>query len=128
MPITREVATRLVSLDDIGLTARRMCDYVRRNLRHVDEGVELIHRPEYLLAEIAARRPVFGDCDDEATLIGALVMALGIPARFVAMRRSDRSSFEHVFCESWTGETWQMLDPRHQVVPPGAWIRMVEEF
>jgi len=89
--------------------------------------VETIHRPEWLLGEIEAGRVVWGDCDDEATLIAAMLTTVGIPARFVAVRRSDRSFFEHVFCEAWTGAGWLMLDPRHRAMPPGVWVRMVKE-
>lgn len=57
-----------------------------------------------------------GDCDDQAIVIGALLVALGIPARLVAIGH-DR--YEHVYVEALVAdcadcgkpEQWVAIDP-----------------
>ena len=69
-------------------------------------------------------RRIYGDCDDAATLVAALLLALGISVRFTAVRHEARSFFEHVFAEGLIDESWTMLDPHNAAMPAGNWQRM----
>jgi transglutaminase-like putative cysteine protease len=132
VPIVRETALKIVPTGNDPLAgAARIKEFVRVKIRHIDESIEMIHEPAWMLKEIAAGRPVSGDCDDEATLFAALVFSIGIPVRFVAVRRADARDFEHVFAEvlidAGNGGQWIMQDPRYEQMPAGNWIAMFQE-
>jgi len=55
--------------------------------------VELVKTPE------ATLQTGVGDCDDIATLLAALVLLAGSPARFVTVGFQPRKPFTHVYCE-----------------------------
>jgi hypothetical protein len=79
---------------------------------HMDT-VELIQAPQVTLKRRA------GDCDDQAVLIAALGMALGMPAKFVVIKCDTKmpDEFSHVWCEldvAVGGDQWVALD---SVVP-----------
>lgn len=84
--------------------------WVQRNIRYTMDPVtkEKLYSPQDLL-KIRA-----GDCDDIAMLMGALVIALGFPARLVtiAANATDPGEFSHVYLET--------------EVPPGSgqWLAM----
>lgn len=84
--------------------------WVQRNIRYTMDPVtkEKLYSPQDLL-KIRA-----GDCDDIAMLMGALVIALGFPARLVtiAANATDPNEFSHVYLEA--------------EVPPGSgqWVAM----
>lgn len=61
--------------------------------------VELVQTPEVTL------KLMQGDCDDQATLLAAMLMATGHPSRFVAIGM-DGAPFSHVLVETKIGETW----------------------
>jgi len=78
---------------------------------HFEHGeLEMIKTPT---ATLETRRY---DCDCVATLIAAMLMAIGIQARFAAVKfhdNHDDDEFSHVFaqgCDSRTG-TWVTIDP-----------------
>lgn len=74
-------------------------------------GIELLHRPERLLDQIAAGGYAIGDCDDAAILGAALGKAVGFSARFVVLGFfGPRGPFSHVYTELWTGTGWRELD------------------
>lgn len=57
-----------------------------------------------------------GDCDDQATLLAALVGAIGGKARFVAgafRYVNGRPALSHVWTEAWepASKVWVILDP-----------------
>lgn len=130
LPTVRERALAIagaVPYSEVDLKARLICQWVGRALTRIDEGVELLHRPEYLLVELAAGRPIYGDCDDAAVLVSALLLSIGIPSRFVAMRRPG-GHFQHVFSEAAIrGQGWLVLDPFYDRIPEGEWVRMFQE-
>lgn len=101
----------------------RVDRWVTRRLVLIGEADELVQSPERQLAEIAEHGSVFGDCDDAAVLIGALLGTVGIPERLVAVGRGGE--FVHVFIEAWDGDRWWRLDP---VVAPGASLEGLERM
>ncbi len=95
--------------------------FVRDNIRYVrdPDGVELVQSPEKTL-EVGQ-----GDCDDKATLLGALLKTVGAPARFVAVGFSG-GPLSHVMVQARTRNTgddrqdWMNLET---IIPkPAGWF------
>ena len=130
-PITRGTALRILNAS----MAKNTSDYgkavwrwVRRRVRLVDEPFELIQYPEYLLQELDQGAPmVDGDCDDATTLAAALLFALGIPVRFVAVKPAGGPAYLHVFAEMLAGGQWWAVDPTVISIPAGSFDRLVQE-
>jgi transglutaminase-like putative cysteine protease len=80
-------------------------NWVLENIRFVKDvrGVETLATPQKTL-EFGQ-----GDCDDQATLIAALLESIGHPTRFVAMGFSP-SHYSHVFTETKIGDSWVSLE------------------
>lgn len=127
-PITRTTAVRLLGSSRDGADfAERVRRWVGRHMTLVDEPVEMIARPEWMLDHIGRKRLV-GDCDDAAVLFGALVFALGIGVRYVAVAPpEDPSLYIHVFPEVFAREQWLPMDPTTNRLVPSDWPRMVRE-
>jgi len=83
--------------------------YVRDNIRYVRDvaGVETLQDPAYTLSRAA------GDCDDKATLLAAMLLSTGHPARFVAVGFQTPDQCEHVYLEGQPspGGQWIPMDP-----------------
>ena len=75
--------------------------WVRDTVQYVRDpvDVELVQAPE------ATLRIMAGDCDDQSTLLCALLESIGHPTRFVAIGFAP-SAFEHVYCETMIGRSW----------------------
>jgi len=83
--------------------------FVWRTIRYQRDPrtVELVKTPE---ATLATR---VGDCDDQATLLAALVLLSGAEARLVTVGFRPDGVLTHVFCEGLDPRTkrWVTLDP-----------------
>lgn len=79
--------------------------FVRDQIRYTRDpvDVELVQTPDRTL-EIG-----HGDCDDKATLLAALLMASGHPARYCAVGFGDEG-FSHVLVETPVGDGWMPLE------------------
>lgn len=76
-------------------------------------GVEQVQDPERLVDQINKYGKAVGDCDDIATLMGALCRHLGREVEIVIVGFGRRGSYSHVFVrvkEPKSG-TWIVLDP-----------------
>lgn len=85
----------------------RIFDWVSENIRYTKDidGRELFHTPELLLDWKQ------GDCDDHAILIAALLISIGHPVQFKAVKdRSNGNLYVHVFAETKVGNRWIALD------------------
>lgn len=51
-----------------------------------------------------------GDCDDQATLLAALLLSVSHPVRFVAIATQPGGPFAHVYCETRIGPKWIPLE------------------
>src|SRR5271165_713849 len=78
--------------------AQAVYNWVRSNIRYTKDPVtkEKLYPPQELL-KIRA-----GDCDDISMLLGAMMIALGYPARLVtvAANPTDPNEFSHVYAEA----------------------------
>jgi transglutaminase-like putative cysteine protease len=124
-PITRSTALRILGLaKNPQQFAERVRRWVKAHMLLVDEPVEMIARPEWMLTQIGRTRLV-GDCDDAAVLAGALILALGIPVRYVAIANPERpGDFIHVYPEALTSGAWQPFDPTTDRKAPPDWPRL----
>lgn len=80
---------------------RALQTFVQNCIRYVRDpvNVELVQTPEVTL------KLSTGDCDDQSTLLAAMLDATGHPARFVAVGL-DGMPFSHVLVETKIGESW----------------------
>lgn len=104
--------------------ARAIFYWVKSNIRYVQDvnGVETLHWPEKILKQKA------GDCDDQATLVAALLESIGHKTRFVAIGRR-KGQFEHVAAETKIGNSWFWMETTEAgyqfgQAPPGSWYTM----
>lgn len=104
----------------------RIRTWVRRHMRFINEPVEILHGPVWMIRTIVNQGRVWGDCDDAAMLAATIGNALGLPARFVAIRPTGAPEFVHVFTELDSGRgAWLCCDPTANVAPPLQWDRMI---
>ncbi len=92
-----------------------LMDFVQNGITYVKDpvGLELVQAPERTL-DIA-----YGDCDDKSTLLAALLMATGHPARFTVVGFKG-GPYSHVLVEAKSGKRWV---PMETIVPkPLGWF------
>ena len=68
------------------------------------QGVELVQEPRLTWQQLA------GDCDDMATLLAALLGALGIDAGFRAVATEVPGQFDHVYALAGVNGKWMPAD------------------
>lgn len=105
-------ATAVYILNEAGIThgrnrqksARAITDWVYNNIRFFNDPhhVETVQTPQQTLLR------EYGDCDDMAVLMGALLMSMGIEVqyRIVGIRQP-----EHIHIEAMTEKGWHGFDP-----------------
>ena len=99
-------------------------NWVQNNIRYVKDitDVETLHSPDIMLNVRA------GDCDDQATLVAALLEAIGHPTGFVAMGFSP-GEYDHVYAITRLGNSWLSVETTEPVGigwrPPGVVSTMV---
>lgn len=77
-------------------------DFVRDHIRYVRDPLfyEAVAVPEQVLAL------GFGDCDDKATLLAAMLESVGYPSRFVVAGYSSADRPEHVYLQVLINGQW----------------------
>ena len=89
--------------------------YVQQYCRYVQDArtVEQVHDPVMLLSQIAEGRCA-ADCDDQATLIAALLLSIGHDPAFRAVRWTSKyGPYNHVYVVDYTNNWGQ---PKQRVV------------
>lgn len=76
-------------------------NFLRTRFEYVEEKIETLQTPEYMLNGLEISGRLRGDCDDIATLHAALLTCMGIKVRFVAIRSNyNDPNFDHVYIEA----------------------------
>jgi hypothetical protein len=99
--------TQSAPVADKAAEAKAIFDWMVKNIRYVTDPVhiEFIMSPAKLLTEVKA-----GDCDDLSIAMAALAEAVGIPARFVAVKTGANKRFNHVYPELYINGRWIAYD------------------
>jgi len=94
-----------VSAADSYSAMAALFDWTRRNVQYLPDptDIELVQSPENTL------KLLVGDCDDQATLMGAFAANLGIPARLVTVGH-DPDAMEHIYPEALLNGQWTAMD------------------
>lgn len=101
----RGAALNIIGSDGFVQQVRDVQSWVQDNVRYVldptdsDGGVELVQTPQVTLQLLA------GDCDDQATLVAALLSVTGHPCRFIAVGFNGQP-LSHVMCQTKIGNGW----------------------
>lgn len=97
----RETALKIVGSAGFVDQVRQLQSFVQDNIRYIADppDVELVQTPQYTLQQRA------GDCDDQATLLAALLTALGHPAQFIAVGLTGQP-LSHVLIQTLIGQKW----------------------
>lgn len=84
----------------------RMChEYVRDGIRYVRDPVSV----ERVASPAETMKSGQGDCDDKATLLGALLDSIGHPVQFVAIGLNGQP-LSHVLLETRVRNGWMPLE------------------
>ena len=106
-------------------------EYVLRNMRYVRDvnGVEEIRAPWLHLASVAGQGWSWGDCDDMATLLSALLRAIGFDTAFSAIASGRRGEiYDHVRAIVRLGGQWVSLEATAKNRPMGWSLPKVREI
>lgn len=101
----RTAALNIIGSDGFVQQVRDVQSWVQDNVRYVldptdsDGGVELVQTPQVTLQVLA------GDCDDQATLVAALLSVTGHPCRFIAVGFNGQP-LSHVLTQTKIGNSW----------------------
>lgn len=103
-----QAATSLIFLTpekDKLAEAEKLFTFVRDNIRYMQDvhGIETLATPWLTLA-----RGV-GDCDDQTTLLGALLESAGYPTRLIMTGYTD-NNYEHVYLQVCIDGEWYSCD------------------
>lgn len=74
------------------------------------ETNETLMRPAYTMLMLGTG----GDCDDKSIALAAYCRLVGIPYRFIAVRRADQKTLHHVFLECYIRNKWIHVDPTYR--------------
>jgi hypothetical protein len=93
----KDIVRGVPAYDEMG-EVQAVYNWIQRNIRFTKDPLtkETLYPPQELL-KIRS-----GDCDDISMLLGAMLLALGYPARLVtiAANASDPNEFSHVYVEA----------------------------
>lgn len=87
--------------------AQTLYEFVRDRVRYVPD----VHQVETLTYPAVTLERLVGDCDDQSTLLAALLESVGIPTRFILAGYSDSRDFEHVYLQCLIDDQWIDCDP-----------------
>ncbi len=102
------------SNDDVDGMVSNLTQFVRSKMRYVEDpvGYELVTAPDVLLADILQNGFATGDCDDHVLLLNTLLMSVGVPTNFAAVRISRESEYyDHVISIVQVRGVMKQIDP-----------------
>lgn len=93
--------------------AAAICEWVKSHIQYVRDinEVETVQTP---LVTLDYRQ---GDCDDQATLMAALLEAVGFNTRLRAIKLDPGGAFEHVVAEAQIDNSWVPLETTEDWAP-----------
>lgn len=119
----RNLAVRQAAISTIFLSpeknefheAQSLFEMVRDCIRYVRDihGIETLCAPEQTLLQRV------GDCDDQTTLLAALLQSVGYATRFVIAGYTDSRMAEHVYLQVFINGAWVDCDPTETGMPFG---------
>lgn len=85
--------------------------WVRAHMKYVRDirGVEEVSAPWVLLGKIQLQNSAYGDCDDYATLLGALLRAVGFRTRLEALA-VEEDRYNHARMAVYDGGEWLAVE------------------
>lgn len=87
--------------------AAALFEWVQSSVRYVRD----VHEVETLSTPLVTLRGRIGDCDDQVTLLAALLESVGYPTRFVAAGYSEPGQLDHVYLQAFLDGQWIDMDP-----------------
>lgn len=130
-----QIAAESLTVNSHGLDeseASALFDFVAHSIKYID------HPPNAQVVQDALRTIQIGsgDCVSKSVLLATLLLARGIPARFVAQYPDDSQMYSHVYVEAQMSGHWFPLDPVasdkpmgwSQPLPDGGFETMYEIF
>ena len=112
--LSRELIADLPPKDWVG-EVRVIYEFVRDRIRYVLDPVDVqgVQTPEITL-ELRA-----GNCAQKVTLLGAMLLSIGHPVQFCAVRVDDSPVYTHVVARTWIGNHWLWLETTEGPIPMG---------
>lgn len=111
VPEIQQLANELGTIENID-------SFLRQTWRVIPDPdeTEYVRAPQLQLEIFKQYQAFVGDCDDSATFAGALVLALGYAAAFVAIRMAGALEYSHVWLRAYGPGYVVDIDP---VTPAG---------
>jgi hypothetical protein len=119
-PLVRQLALKVlagaqIQSHDFLDEAKALADFVQENVRYVRDpnGVEQLHDPVYMIGEIS-KGTAQGDCDDQALLLAALLLAIGAQPFFAIVRyNGSNGAYNHIYTvvydKNWMGKRQRLV-------------------
>jgi len=109
--------------NDIKSHANTVAHFVMQRMVYLPDpdGGEFIQTPLVLLNTIGKNGVAYGDCDDHVVLLGAMLTAIGIPTRAVAVKLHGSTHYNHVVIEYLLNGEPVLIDPCAKRVPTPAY-------
>ncbi len=119
-PLVRSLALRIieqagVKSHDFLEEAEALGRFVQENVRYIRDphGVEQLHDPIYMINQIK-RGQAMGDCDDQALLLSALLLSVGVQPFYAIVRyRNTTGAYNHIYTvvydNNWQGKKRRLV-------------------
>ena len=95
--------------------AQGVLHMVQDAVRYTQDPItaELVTDPRTLVRQIEAGHQAYGDCDDMSALVAAMLLAIGIPCRFVTYGSKPKQPWEHIYLQMFDNRSrrWLNVDP-----------------
>ena len=111
-PDIRQCAISLIFLTpekDEKSEATAIFEFVRDSIRYTRD----INNVETIAAPMKTLQCQIGDCDDQSTLLAALLESVGYETRFIVAGYSTKNP-EHVYIQVYVNGAWWSCDPTEQ--------------
>jgi hypothetical protein len=100
--------------------------FLRSRFQYVDEKIETLLVPDYMLQGMEITGALRGDCDDISVFHAAILTAMDVKVRLVAIRSvQSNPNYDHVFIEAFNGSEWILYDITVPAGTPIEWFARV---